>query len=435
MKIKNNKFEYISLARKLFPINRSLTGNGNRATLKIIKDFIPNLKIHNAASENKFYDWQVPKEWNVTDAYIKIDNKKIIDFKKNNLHLVGYSIPFKGKLQRKELLRHIHTLPKQPNAIPYVTSYYKPYWGFCVSHNDLVNKFKSKYYNVFINSNLKKGSLTYADLIIKGKSNKEILISCNICHPSMANNELSGMLVATSIVQWLKKQKREFTYRIVFIPETLGSIIYIKRNFNILKKNLIAGFVLTCIGDSKEYSYLESRLGNTLADKVALNYLEHEVKKYKKYSFLDRGSDERQYCSVGVDLPVCSLMRSKYNTYKEYHTSLDNLELLSKSSLEDSFNYVKDIIKILENNFFYKTLIKCEPNLTSRNLYPHISSRSTSPFSNKKNNQSRVILDFMSYADGTKDLIDISNKIKVSAIQLIEIKNILLEKNLIKVLR
>jgi len=435
MKIKNNKFEYISLARKLFPINRSLTGNGNRATLKIIKDFIPNLKIHNAASENKFYDWQVPKEWNVTDAYIKIDNKKIIDFKKNNLHLVGYSIPFKGKLQRKELLRHIHTLPKQPNAIPYVTSYYKPYWGFCVSHNDLVNKFKSKYYNVFINSNLKKGSLTYADLIIKGKSNKEILISCNICHPSMANNELSGMLVATSIVQWLKKQKREFTYRIVFVPETLGSIIYIKRNFNILKKNLIAGFVLTCIGDSKEYSYLESRLGNTLADKVALNYLEHEVKKYKKYSFLDRGSDERQYCSVGVDLPVCSLMRSKYNTYKEYHTSLDNLELLSKSSLEDSFNYVKDIIKILENNFFYKTLIKCEPNLTSRNLYPHISSRSTSPFSNKKNNQSRIILDFMSYADGTNDLIDISNKIKVSAIQLIEIKNILLEKNLIKVLR
>ena len=435
MKIKNNKFEYISLARKLFPINRSLTGNGNRATLKIIKDFIPNLKIHNAASENKFYDWQVPKEWNVTDAYIKIDNKKIIDFKKNNLHLVGYSIPFKGKLQRKELLRHIHTLPKQPNAIPYVTSYYKPYWGFCISHNDLVNKFKSKYYNVFINSNLKIGSLTYADLIIKGKSNKEILISCNICHPSMANNELSGMLVATSIVQWLKKQKREFTYRIVFIPETLGSIIYIKRNFNILKKNLIAGFVLTCIGDSKEYSYLESRLGNTLADKVALNYLEHEVKKYKKYSFLDRGSDERQYCSVGVDLPVCSLMRSKYNTYKEYHTSLDNLELLSKSSLEDSFNYVKDVIKILENNFFYKTLIKCEPNLTSRNLYPHISSRSTSPFSNKKNNQSRIILDFMSYADGTNDLIDISNKIKVSAIQLIEIKNILLEKNLIKVLR
>jgi aminopeptidase-like protein len=317
----------------------------------------------------------------------------------------------------------------------FITSYYKPYWGFCVSHNDLVNKFKSKYYNVFINSNLKKGSLTYADLIIKGKSNKEILISCNICHPSMANNELSGMLVATSIVQWLKKQKREFTYRIVFIPETLGSIIYIKRNFNILKKNLIAGFVLTCIGDSKEYSYLESRLGNTLADKVALNYLEHEVKKYKKYSFLDRGSDERQYCSVGVDLPVCSLMRSKYNTYKEYHTSLDNLELLSKSSLEDSFNYVKDIIKILENNFFYKTLIKCEPNLTSRNLYPHISSRSTSPFSNKKNNQSRIILDFMSYADGTNDLIDISNKIKVSAIQLIEIKNILLEKNLIKVLR
>jgi aminopeptidase-like protein len=422
----------INLAKKLFPICRSLTGNGNRETLKILKKEIPELALYEIPSGKKFYDWVVPNEWNIKDAYIVSNGKKIIDFKKNNLHLVGYSIPFKGTVKKKELFKRLHTLPNQKNAIPYVTSYYKKDWGFCVSYNDFKKKFKSKEYQVVINSSLKKGSLTFADCIIKGKSKKEILISCNICHPSMANNEVSGMVIATNFIKNLKKIKnRYYTYRIVFVPETLGSIIYINKNFKDLKKKIIAGFVLTCVGDDNEYSYLPSRTGNKLSDRSAINYFKFNIKKFKKYTYLDRGSDERQYCSPGVDLPVCSIMRSKYNTYPEYHTSLDDLNFISEKGLRSSLKMLESITSIIDNNFLYKSVYKCEPKLGSRNLYPKISSKSLSPLSNSKKNNFIKYLNFLAYADGKNDLIDISEKIGVGAFDLIEIKNILLKEKLI----
>lgn len=418
------------LAKKLFPICRSLTGDGNRKTLSIIKKIIPRMKIREVPSGKKFSDWKVPLEWNVKDAYILSNGKKIVDFRKNNLHLVGYSLPIEKTLTKEELHKNLFYLKNQKNLIPYVTSYYNKTWGFCVSYNDYLKKFKSKKYKVKINSTLRRGSLTYGDLILKGKSKKEILISCNICHPSMANNEISGMVVTTELIKFLQKRKNFYTYRFVFIPETIGSIIYINKNFKKLKLNTVAGFVLTCIGDEKNYSYLESRNGNTLSDRSTLNFLNFEIKKFKKYSFLQRGSDERQYCSPNVDLPICSLMKSKYNTYKEYHTSGDNLNFISKKGLSDGFEYVKSILMIIENNFYYKSKFKGEPNLGSRDLYPKISSRKNSPLSS--GGKLKLFLDFLAYADGKNDLIDISEKIGISAIRLIEIKNKLLKLNLIK---
>jgi aminopeptidase-like protein len=423
----------ISLAKKLFPICRSITGDGNRKTLKILKKEVPEIKIKEVKSGTKVFDWKVPNEWNVIDAYIKAKKKKIIDFKKNNLHLVGYSIPFKGWLSKENLLKKIYTLPNQKNAIPYVTSYYKKNWGFCVAYDDLQKKFKSKKYFVNINTSLEKGYLTYAECVIKGKVKKEIFISCNICHPSMANNELSGMIVAINFIKWLKKRKKNFyTYRIIFIPETIGSITYLSKNFKHLKKNILAGLVLTCMGDNKNYSYIESRQKNSLTDRVINNYLKYEIKKYKKYSYLERGSDERQYCSPGIDLPVCCIMRSKFNTYKEYHTSLDNLNFISQDGLESSLEYVKNLCLIIENNSIYSATYKCEPNLGSRGLYPLLSSKKNSPLSNSTQSNFINYLNFLSYADGKNDLISIADKLEISALKLIDVAKVLLDQKLIK---
>ncbi len=420
----------LNLAKKLFPICRSLTGDGNRKTLKILKKIIPKLRIYEVPSNKKVYDWTVPLEWNIKDAFIKSNGKKIIDFKNNNLHLMGYSIPVDRVVSKKKLLKHIFYSKDHKNFIPYVTSYYKKNWGFCVSFNDYKKIFKSNKYEVKIDTTLKKGFLTYADYLIKGKSKSEILISCNICHPSLANNEISGMVVSTELIKYLSKLKNYYTYRFVFLPETIGSIIYINKNFKILKKNVRAGYVLTCIGDNFNYSFLPSRKGDTLSDKAALNYLKFEIKNFKKYSFLERGSDERQYCSVNVDLPISSLMRSKYNTYPEYHTSGDNLNFISDNGLKGGFNYVKNILVILENNFKYKSKLKCEPLMSSRNLYPQISSRKNSPLS--AGNKFKNYLDFIAFADGKNDLIDISNIMNVSAFKLIEIKNQLVKLKLIE---
>ncbi len=419
-----------NLAKKLFPICRSLTGEGNRKTLKIIKKIIPELKIYEIPSNQKIFDWKVPKEWNVKDAYIKANGKKIVDFKESNLHLMGYSTPVNSMFTHKELSKHIYYLKDQKKFIPYITSYYKKNWGFCVSYEHFKKKFKSKNYYVRINSELKNGHLTYADYLIKGKSKSEILISCNICHPSMANNEISGMVVATELIKYFKKFKNYYSLRFVFIPETIGAIIYINKNIKILKKNVKAGYVLTCIGDNLNYSFLPSREGNTLSDKAALNYLNFEVKKFKKYSFLDRGSDERQYCSPNINLPISSLMRSKYNTYPEYHTSGDNLDFINEKGLRGGFNYVKNIIIIIQNNFIYKSKIICEPQMSSRNLYPTISSRKNSPLSAKSD--LKLYLDFIAFADGKNDLIDISNILNVSVLKLIEIKKQLVKLKLIE---
>ena len=271
----------------LFPINRSITGQGVRETLAYIKKILPNLKLKNFKSGQKVFDWIVPEEWNVIDAYIEDEyGNKIIDFKTNNLHLISYSEPVNCLLTLEQLNSNLHSLPNQPDAIPYLTSYYKKKWGFCISHNQRLKLLDIKYH-IVINSNFKKGNLDYGELIINGKSKNEILFSTYICHPSMGNNELSGIVVTTALAKFINSFKNlNYTYRILFIPETIGSIAYLSKHWEYLKKNTKAGFVVTCVGDDLNYSFLPSRTGNTYADKVAKYAIKNYLDNCNEYSFL-----------------------------------------------------------------------------------------------------------------------------------------------------
>jgi aminopeptidase-like protein len=395
-------------ATDLFPINRSITGDGLRNTLSYLKNIIPELVIKSIKSGYKAFDWTVPDEWEITDAYICDSNgDKIINFLENNLHIIGYSEPVDAWFTLRELTPHLHYLAEQPNAIPYVTSYYKKTWGFCVSYHQFLTLTDDKYH-VVINSKFKKGVLNYGELIIKGKSKKEVLISTYVCHPSMANNELSGPVITVALATWLLTMPQlEYTYRILFIPETIGSIVYLSKYHKYLKKFTIAGFVITCVGDEREFSFLPSRTGKTLADRIALHTLKHNTQSFKEYSFLDRGSDERNYCSPLIDLPVVSIMRSKYETYPEYHTSLDDLSFISPSGLDGSLLLYKKCIQSIENNMIYIATNYCEPQLGKRGLYPTTS---------KKNiyNETKKIKNILAYADGNTDLLSISEIIGLS---------------------
>lgn len=413
--------------KDLFPICRSITGPGVRETLGYIQQIIPELKIQQIPSGTEVFDWAVPEEWIIRDAYIKDEGgNKIIDFNDHNLHVVGYSEPVDQWMSLEELDKHLYSIPDQPNAIPYVTSYYKRRWGFCLTHNQR-ETLKSGKYHVVIDSEFKKnGVMNYGEIVLPGESEEEILLSTYICHPSMANNELSGPVVTTALAEMLKTiSDRRYTYRIVFVPETIGAIAYISLHKEYLKQKVIAGYQITCVGDDRTYSYLPSRYGNTLADRAALHVLNFTVKDFDEYSFLERGSDERQYCSPGIDLPLCSVMRSKYGTYPEYHTSLDNLELVTADGLEGAFNVYQKIIDTLENNHVPVSVNFCEPQLGKRNLYPTLSQKG-------QNASVREIINFMAYADGNNDLIEISNILGTPSNKTMEIQKLLLEHDLLK---
>ena len=413
-------------AKSIWDFNRSITGDGVRKTLKEIKKIIPKLEIHEVPSGTKVFDWVVPLEWKVKEAFIIDPNgKKICDFKKNNLHLVGYSHPVNKSLTLDELQLNLHSLPDQPIAVPYVTSYYNRNWGFCISHNERKN-LKNGLYHVVIDSEFFSGSLSYGELIIKGKSKKEVFISTYICHPSMANNELSGPVISSHIAKKISLMKDiKYTYRFVFIPETIGSITYLSKNLKKLQKNVFAGFNLTCIGDERNYSYLPSRDGNTISDLVIKHVLFHTDKNYKSFDWSERGSDERQYCSPGVDLPVASIMRTKYGEYPEYHTSLDDLEkVVTPNGLYGSFLVVEKCIQILEKDCYPKVKVLCEPQLGKRGLYPTLSVKNNYT----KNN---LIMDFLTWADGEKSLLEISNNLKIPMWETIKIAKKLKEADLI----
>ena len=306
-----------------------------------------------------------------------------------------------------------------------MTSYYSERAGFAISKNQRKMMTDEKYH-LYIDSKLFDGSLTYGELLIPGKSDEEIFISTYICHPSMANNELSGPCVVTYLSKWLQEKKRKYSYRIVFIPETIGSLTYLSKNIDVMKEKIIAGFNVTCVGDNNNFSYIPSRYGQSLADKVIKNVLNTNNIEYKEYSFLQRGSDERQYCAPGVDLPVCSICRSKYGEYPEYHTSADDLKLISPAGLYGAFKVYTECIEALENNEYYVSSCIGEPQLGKRGLYSNISQKGSSTNSN-----SRDILNFLTYADGKNDLIDISDIIKVPVKELIPLARILEEKKLI----
>lgn len=426
MMLKSIGLEMYQLAENLFPICRSITGDGVRKTLGILKEYIP-LEIFEVPSGTQVFDWNIPEEWNIRDAYIMdMNGNKIIDFKQCNLHVIGYSVSIDQVISRVDLMDHIYTLPEQPDAIPYITSYYSKHWGFCISEKQKQNLVEDQY-RVYIDSTHHMGSLTYGEVLIPGKVKDEIFISTYICHPSMANNELSGPVLATYLTRWLLSEERYYSFRIIFIPETIGSITYLSKNYEKMKSNIIAGFNLTCVGDDRCFSFLPSRKGNTLADRVGELVMQSFDNQFKRYSYLDRGSDERQYCSPGIDLPVVSLMRSKYAEYPEYHTSLDNMDLISVEGLQGSYDLHKTCIEVLEANRFYKITCLCEPQLGKRGLYPSLSTKESGELV-------RDMMNVIAYLDGELDIIDISKLTGVNPLKVIEIINTLSEKNLIKTL-
>ena len=400
--------EIYKFAKGLWPFNRSITGDGLRDTLQRISKHLPALKIKSVPSGTKVFDWTVPKEWKIKEAYIVTPKgKKICDFSQNNLHLVGYSIPFKGEVSFDELKRHLYTLPDQPNAIPYVTSYYEQRWGFCLSQEQL-DSLENGTYKVVIESALFDGELNYGELLIKGKSDKEIFLSTYICHPSMANNELSGPTVVTFIAKWLQEiRDTDYSYRIIFIPETIGSITYLSHNYKDMKNKVFAGFNVTCVGDERAYSYVPSRNGHTISDLIAKHVLKWTDPNFIEYSWLDRGSDERQYCAPGIDLPIASILRTKYSVYPEYHTSLDNLEdVVTPQGLNGGYWAIRKAIEAIERNKKYKVFILGEPQMSKRGLYSTLSIKGG-------DEEEKLMMDFISLCDGDSSLLEISDRLNV----------------------
>lgn len=414
---------------RLFPICRSLTGNGVRQSLKILQEIIP-LELHEIPTGTSAFDWTVPREWNIEDAYIITpEGKKIADFQKHNLHVMNYAAPIEAELTYEELLPRLHYLKDMPTAIPYVTSYYKDNWGFCLTYEEFLTLPKEGKYKVCIKSSLENGHLTYGDCILKGETDEEVLVSTYVCHPSMANNELSGPLVAAFLYEkLLSLPKRKYTYRFVFAPETIGVIAYLSKNGMYMKEKTIAGYVLTCCGDAGDFVYKKSKKANTLADRVAAHVLKYQDVPYEIIPFAIGGSDERQYCSPGFNLPVGSLTRSIYQRYKEYHTSLDNKDFISFEAMEKTISVYFQFLKTIELNDIYVNKIPyCEPQLGKRGLYPDTGAISFREGINFTHN----LLHFLTYTDGEHDLIDLAEKRNRPVTEFEEIVRICKEKALI----
>ena len=400
--------EIHKFALELWPINRSITGDGIRETLQKISKHLPTLEIKSVPSGTKVFDWTVPKEWSVKEAYIITPSgKKICDFSKNNLHLVGYSVPFEDSVDLDGLKKHLYTLPDQPNAIPYITSYYKERWGFCITQDEF-DSLENGTYKVVINSTLFDGELNYGELLIKGKSDKEIFLSTYICHPSMANNELSGPTVVTFLAKWLQEiSETDYSYRIIFIPETIGSITYLSHNYKDMRNKIFAGFNVSCVGDDRAYSYLPSRNGKTISDLIAKHVLKWTDANYIEYSWLDRGSDERQYCAPGIDLPIASILRTKYKNYPEYHTSLDDLEnVVTPQGLNGGYWAIRKAVEAIEKNKKYKVTVLCEPQMGKRGLYPTLSTK-------ERDAKKILMMNLISLCDGQCSLVEIAETLNV----------------------
>lgn len=416
------------LACELFPIPRSITGQGFRASLEILNKTLGGgiIKFHSIKSGTKVFDWIVPDEWNVKEAYIITpEGEKICDFKKHNLHLLNYSEAIDQEIELEELQDHLYSIEEMPDAIPYVTSYYKRRWGFCLAHNER-KKLKKGKYKVYIDTKHdENGVLDYADFILPSTQNSkdEILISTYLCHPSMANNELSGPVVAIFLAKWLLSLKeRKYNYRFVIIPETIGSIVYLSKHLEHLKKHVKAGFVLSCLGDDHAYSLIHTPKENTLSDKVALHTLKNK-ENFKAFSFLDRGSDERQYNAPLVNLGIVGVCRTRYGDYDGYHNSKDDLNFISEKGLMGGLQSMQEMILNLEINAVYENTIVCEPNLGKRGLYHTLSTANDIP----------LACNFLAYCDGKNDIIDIANILNMQAYEFKELLEKILEYKLLSI--
>lgn len=392
---------------RLWPICRSISGDGLRTSFQILQELIP-LELKEYATGQKVFDWEIPKEWNITDAYIITPSgQKICDFNVNNLHIVSYSIPFEGELHYNDLLPHLFTIENQPDAIPYITSYYKETWGFCISWNELQTLDKNGVFKVVIKSKLEPGAITVGSLVLEGETKSEILLSTYLCHPSMANNELSGPLCMAFLYKALLAiPKRKYTYRFVMAPETIGVIAYLSDHGAEMKKNTVGGYVMTCCGDDAPFVFKQSKNKNGFLEKCTEHALKQLKLPFSVIPFAVGGSDERQYCSPGFNLPIGSITRSMYHRYKEYHTSLDNKSFVSFEAMVRTIDVYLQCIIAMEQNIIPICLVPYgEPRMGKRNLLPS----SIEPNDKRRKDIDRMF-HLISWADGEHDMIEIAEK-------------------------
>ncbi len=388
----------------LYPICRSITGDGTRRTLAALKRLIP-LTVHEVPSGTPVFDWTVPKEWNIRDAWVKDSRgNRVVDFQKSNLHVLNYSVPVKKKVSAKELREHLFSLPEHPCWVPYRTSYYSEQWGFCVSHNDL-SCLTDAEYEIEIDASLEAGSLSYGEYCLQGQGPEEILISCHICHPSLANDNLSGVALAAHLANHLTSLPRlRYSYRFLFLPGTIGAITWLCLN-EALVPRIRHGFVVACVGDPGPFTYKRSRQGQAEIDRTVEYVLRHSGREHKIVDFSPYGYDERQFCSPAFNLPVGCLSRSAHNTYPEYHTSADNLDFIRPESMAESFSMYLSVLEVLEKNRRYvNTSPKCEPNLGKRGLYALVGN------STNGEHERLALLWVLNQSDGSASLLDIAER-------------------------
>ena len=418
--------EIYALIEELFPICRSITGHGVRETLSILQEYLP-LQVAEIPSGTEVFDWTVPREWNIRDAYIlDPQGRKVVDFRKSNLHVVGYSVPVRRVLSLGELRKHLHSLPDQPDAIPYLTSYYEERWGFCISHRVLESLLPGEYTAV-IDSTLEPGSLTYADAILTGETSQEILLSTNVCHPSMANNELSGPIVAAYLYQRIAARRRRFTYRFVFVPETIGAIAYLSRFGEHLKRTVRAGYTLLCLGMTGAVNYKRSRRGDSIADTMVEHILRRRRVEHEIVDFQPWGSDERQYCSPGFNLPVGSFRRREPAHFAEYHTSLDNKGIICFETIADNVDLIDEVLRGIEAEERYVSrVLHGEPWLSKRGLAQSLGSQKSG------DEEMRRMLHVLNFADGEHTLRMVADRLGCSIHDLVPTAERLLEHGLIR---
>lgn len=417
--------EIYHLAEKLFPICRSITGDGVRESLRIIADHIP-IKINEIPTGTQVFDWTIPREWNINDAYIKNGNgERIVDFNRNNLHVLNYSAPIHKKINLEELKKHIYTLPDHPDWIPYRTSYYDEKWGFCLTHNQFMD-LKEDTYEVLIDSSHRDGHLTYGEYRIKGEIEDEILLSAHICHPSLANDNLSGVALLTFLAKILQASKPRYTYRFLFAPGTIGAITWLAHNENIVNR-IKHGLVIACVGDGGGPTYKKSRVGDADIDRVTQYVLNRFSQRAVIEDFSPYGYDERQYCSPGFNLPVGLLQRSKYGRFPQYHTSADNLTFITPENLAESLNIVSQVLYIVENNKTYINLSpKCEPQLGKRGLYKAIGAIQ------REGDWQMAMLWLLNLSDGTNSLLDVAERSGINFQTILAVTALLEEKQLLR---
>lgn len=412
------------LCAELFPICRSITGNGVRETLALLRRHVP-LTIHEVPTGTRVFDWVVPKEWNIDDAYVKnARGERVIDFNESNLHVINYSVPVRKKMRLEELKSHLITLPDAPEWIPYRTAYYKETWGFCLSHNRLMS-LEDGEYEVVIDSSLENGHLTYGEYVLKGRSSDEVLLSAHICHPSLANDNLSGISLLVFLAKALGQTEHHYTYRFIFAPGTIGSITWLARNEHLIDR-IRHGLIVSCVGDGGGPTYKRSRRGDAEIDRVVTHVLTECAPNANIEDFSPYGYDERQYCSPGFNLPVGLFERSKYGSFPEYHTSGDNLEFIKPKYLQESFAMVNQVLGTLDNNKIYiNENPKCEPQLGRRGLYDAIGGDKDSA------QKQLALLWVLNQSDGERSLLDIAERADMPFQKILECAHLLEQAGLI----